>query len=815
MDSAEKIKIFKSFEDLTREIIQDRDNCDMLAQRYAIRFIMLNNFNEFKNLAKFMANIGVEALDLENLIDEGENDTWITKDMLKTAIKSCSSSTFVSPFSELVRFFNDDDFRGFFNEIMLLEDIKRPKKRIYVPLIGLQNRFSDFLNHFARIEESAPIWRYDAESQSVEVFLTKHKDFKLPGSKTLCQLDTLRDWLKFWKKQAPQERILCCSTPIVAKYKYSKPDNIFDFVTIDSSYKFMTQFMELSFPFDYKPEDCSFWDELLNNIKNVKLSSFSFESFTRSLFNKVLFTASDVIGEWFDTSNTSFKRWLLKQYVLYTPFKDKYPYMALCMEGVSGLNDENQLPYLIATRILYEMPSSINWELYVEERKGIISNNSDLFRNAITQNDQDWLFNRTKEQFQQNQDLNAAVDICTGVFDYEKILLMGWFVHYPNNKKLRNTIKRFFPEFEAYTTSIKPSHFRVENNWCIDYIAEYKRAKLVDKYTDSIANYISELNESAKTFYKWYYEFENSHSLLAEVSSNAIYKPDKIYWVDGLGAEFLSYILYLIETEKSNMKVIRSQISRADIPSSTYHNRFEGDIVRKFDALDQLGHDSHLYKYLYTLKDELIILKGIIHEIIGTCKKEPCTIAIVSDHGLSCLSRKAPSKKYDGKFEHEGRYIKTKEDALSDPDYLVHKNETDEEYYKVALTHSSLSKAPTHQVHGGCTPEEVLVPFILLSNKNITSCIKYEIRISPDDVMLSNPYVALTVIPEPAGVQLTCEGSVYNMDRVGTQWRTLLQNITEGTHTIDVKPDGAPSHQFTIKVVGLSGDSDINDLFEL
>ena len=165
MDSAEKITVFKSFEDLTREIIRDKDNGDMLAQRYAIRFIMLNNFNEFKNLAKFMANIGVEALDLETLIDDGEDDTWITKDTLKAAMKECKESTFVSPFSELVRFYNDDDFRGFFNEIMLLEDIHHPKKRIYVPLIGLQNRFTDFLNHFARIQESAPIWRFDAEPQ--------------------------------------------------------------------------------------------------------------------------------------------------------------------------------------------------------------------------------------------------------------------------------------------------------------------------------------------------------------------------------------------------------------------------------------------------------------------------------------------------------------------------------------------------------------------------------------------------------------------------------------------------------------------------
>lgn len=815
MDSAEKIKVFKSFEDLTREIIHDKDSCDMLARRYAIRFIMLNNFNEFKNLAKFMVNIGVESLDLENLIDVGEDDTWITKDMLKSAMKSCSSSTFVSPFSELVRFYNDEDFRGFFNEIMLLEDIQHPQKRIYVPLIGLQNRFTDFLNHFARIQESAPIWRYDAEPQSVEVFFTKYKDFKLPKEETQCQLNTLRDWLKFWKVQAPQERIICCSVPIAAKYKYSKPDNIFNFIEIDGAYKFLTEFMELSFPFDEQEGETRYWEQLLNLLKNAKLSSFNFEAFTRSVFNKVNLTASDLIAEWLNTNNTAFKRWLLKQYVLHTHFKDEYPYVTLCMEGVSDLNDENQLPNFIATRILYEMPTSKDRESFAEERRNIIVKNRSIFLNAITQKDQEWLLDRTKELFQQSQDLKAAIDICTGIFDFEKILLMGWFIHNPDNSKLWRTINNIFPEFAAYITTTKPSHFRIENTWCIDYFESYKKAKLLDKYTEEIEHYIAEKNESAKTFYKWYYEFENSHNLLAEVSSSEFYRPDKVYWIDGLGAEFLSYILYLIDAEQSNMKVVRSQISRSDIPSSTYHNRFEGEEVVKFGALDELGHDSHMYKYLYTLKDELNALKEIIHEIIGNSKKHPCTIAIVSDHGLSCLSRKAPSKKYEGKYEHEGRYIKTSEGTLSDPDYLVHKNESDGEYYKVALTHSSLSKAPTHQVHGGCTPEELLVPFILLSNKNIPGCIKYEIKIMLTDVMLSNPAISLTIIPEPTGVTLTCEGKTYKMDRVGTQWTTLLQDITEGTHKIDIKPDGAPSHQYTIKVVGLSGDSDINDIFDL
>lgn len=816
MDSSDKVKVFDSFGELAQAIIRDKDTRDMLAQRYAVRFIMLNNFNEFQELAKFMTNIGVDMLDLENLIDEGENDTWITKDTLKDAIKACKTSTFVTPFSEVVRFYNDDDFRGFFNEIMLLEDIHNPNKRIYVPLIGLQNRFTDFLNHFARIQESAPVWRYDAEIQSVEVFFTKYKDFVLPNESVQCQLNSLRDWLMFWKKQAPQERIVCASIPIAAKYKYSKPDNIFNFTRIANAYDFMTQFLELRFPFEYNEDEKPYWEQLLANLGKSKFDSFSFETFVRTSFNKVKFDASDVISEWTDATASPYERWLLKNYVQHTGFADQYPYICTCIDTVTSLSNENQLTNMIATRILYDgIPTNKRSE-YADERREIIRNNYHCFEQAVTGDDRKWLFERIKEIFQIQGDLNFAIELCTGVFDFEKKLMMGWSVNYPGNKKLAEAVRNFYPEYAAYTTTNKPSHFKAENQWVIDYIKAYKRAKMVDKYLDDIADTIKTKNNTAANFYKWYFEFDETRGVLAEINSNVQYRPDKVYWVDGLGVEFLSYIQYLIEQDNSDIKVVRSQITRSYLPSSTYHNRFEGDNVKKYGALDQLGHDSLGYKYLDTLIEELNVIKDIIHEILNNSKKQKCTVAIVSDHGLSCLSRKAPSKKYDGKFEHEGRYIRTSDDALTDPDYLVHENEEDGQKYKVALSHSSLSKAPIHQVHGGCTPEEVLVPFILLSNKDTTThIVNHQIIMSDDEIMLSNPSVSLTAIPEPAGMTLTCEGRTYRMDRSGTTWTTMLQGITEGNHIIDVKPDGANSISIPIKIVGVNINEDINEMFDL
>jgi hypothetical protein len=56
---------------------------------------------------------------------------------------------------------------------------------------------------------------------------------------------------------------------------------------------------------------------------------------------------------------------------------------------------------------------------------------------------------------------------------------------------------------------------------------------------------------------------------------------------------------------------------------------------------------------------------------------------------------------------------------------------------------------------------------------------------------------------------------MYNMDRVGTQWTVLLQDITEGVHKIDIKPADTESTEITIKVVGIGANSDINDIFDL
>ena len=135
----DKIIKFANIDELKTAIRQDLTTGDVNAQRYCIRFIMLNDFTTFRELTAFLAKeLNVKMFELQHLALG--DDKSITIDMLSDAIKGITESSLVTPFSELVRFYKETDFIGFFNEIILTEDLKRPGKRIYIPIIGLHNR---------------------------------------------------------------------------------------------------------------------------------------------------------------------------------------------------------------------------------------------------------------------------------------------------------------------------------------------------------------------------------------------------------------------------------------------------------------------------------------------------------------------------------------------------------------------------------------------------------------------------------------------------------------------------------------------------
>ena len=301
--------------------------------------------------------------------------------------------------------------------------------------------------------------------------------------------------------------------------------------------------------------------------------------------------------------------------------------------------------------------------------------------------------------------------------------------------------------------------------------------------------------------------------LLNEIQNGQVYPIDKIYWVDGLGAEFIPFIHYLLENSQSSYETVLSQIARTTIPSNTHLNSFDVDdhLIFKLNALDELAHEGCYQKYT-TLIAELETVKTVIHKILDDNKVGKHTIAIVSDHGLSSMSRKCNSLKIDSKTKHEGRYVPLADDCtmVSDTDFVVHENERDHKKYKVALRHQSLGTKPTREVHGGATPEEVLVPFIVISNDDASKSLKYTIVPVEAKVPISDRKVAFKIIPEPLSSKAIFNGQEIALIRHGMQWEGIIPNATEGKHHITVIPFRGKPVQLEIEFFGMGFNSSLD-----
>lgn len=813
---SEKIRRFVDIEELKVAIKQDLDSKDVNAQRYSVRFIMLNDFNTFRSITTFLCKeMDAQMFELQ-LLMLGDDKT-IPIDRLGRAIKDIPQTSIVVPFSELVRFYKDSDFNGFFNEIILTEDLKHPRKRIYIPIVGLNNRFTDFLKNFGRIDESAPIWQlYAPCDDKVTVFVSKYKSPTLPESSEYCVLDTMKDWLEFWRKQAPRDKILCSALPIWHGWRNARTDSIFTFTEITNPHEFINDFLGITIPFEYSDDETEHWEHLLQTISNEGDTHFSWKEFVEARFGTFKFTIGKILEIWGDEKSTPFDRWLLKNYLLHTGTLKDMPYFEECLKATTDYVIPAALFVEVAQRIFY-VGTDAERTKFFDERRSLMQDEKDLFSRMVPKNEQEWIMEQQIQYAQQDNGLDIAKKLATSTFDFEKELFFGWYQLRSGEDFGLKHLRTFYPDLYAYLMPTPMHACRSGAEWLANYFDAYREAKVMDRYTDSVRLHINTKNGSDAAFWDWYYKHNTCRDLYCDLMNDPDRKPDKVYWIDGLGVEFLPFILHLIETSSSNYEVVEAEISTTGLPSNTTLNRFEvdGKTHYKYGDLDELIHGDH-YQPRKTLIRELEVVRKIIGGILRDNSVGNHTIAIVSDHGLSALSRLCEPKKLTGKAHHEGRYIPYSSDmnVESMPEYITAKNHDDNTDYKIALTHSSLGRKPSHEVHGGCTPEEVLVPFIVITNNDASKPIKYEIKNATKETPLSNPQFECIIVPKPKSAVLIVGNKRIAMTVNNTTWSAKIPEAVEGQSVVGVLPYKGKEQNFDIRIFGLGiGQSLIDDDF--
>lgn len=309
------------------------------------------------------------------------------------------------------------------------------------------------------------------------------------------------------------------------------------------------------------------------------------------------------------------------------------------------------------------------------------------------------------------------IEIAESIYRYtdntlaERQAIIKWIAQYGYNP----VIDEIYPALGAYLKRYEFNCGSISAE-LTDYFDKYKHQKVTNRITE---DFMELVNTHAKDLL--YTKLPTRNQAINSITEK---NTACLYWIDALGVEYLSYIVYLAKKKGLSINI---DIARADLPTITKENKafFESWTGMKYkeERLDDIKHHekggfifSDTNPEPIHLPSELEIIKEAIDTAATRLAMHECkSFVIASDHGASRLAviRKQEEKyETDTQGEHSGRCCKEFDDC--DLDYVIRENG-----YLVLSDYGRFkgSRAANVEVHGGASLEEIVVPVITLKLK--------------------------------------------------------------------------------------------------
>ena len=734
-------KEFGSLEDLYQEIETDKNWTgaeSSLRNRYPIRFVLFENFGDFGEFVQVCQDHDVYVQSIEKWMKEGQDDKLITYSQLaalfESYIKSLPANDFViAPFSEITRFYDNMRYAEFDSLLKTIRLIQSPEEaqsghqRIYVPIIGMQSKVSKFKD-----DPNIHIWEYHSgtEYDNYHLILTNGTTYGVKGLEeryTLCE--DLRHWIALWKnvgaKIKPQ--IICTSKCIFANSDNAQPDNAFKYTVCNNAFEFLTEGLGINLgKLSLREEDMPYWEELASCID---VTDFDFDVFVNQRFNTLnLNDENAFVQTWFEYKDT-FSRWLLKTYFVWK--SGERSYLIRVLENVTSLSTSDLFSQ-IATHI-FDEPLD---EASIGQRLSLLKEAKRQHVQIKSLAEQKVKAKLSAMAADPERGPLFAMKYMSPLTLSEQCLMVEWV---GQGKVEKNDIKNLFPELYAY---LLPSSIKTGkgNGWTNEYFQEYCLSKVGNQETGSLAKKLKELNGSQVSFETWRDGFKTVKTLMHNRQDIDIY-----YWIDGLGVDWIPFMTQVIDKHKADGVFLNEiYVAASELPTVTSVNKTKLDELangklEKIGDVDKFAHTQKTYPAY--LVEEFRIVEDAISKVLSLYNGKK--IAFVSDHGISYMAQFGTGLNLAGvETDHAGRCGHwLKGSAQTDNNYIV----LDDGQTLCSLNNNSLSaKTPMGQgAHGGATPEEVLVPIIIVSNQKNANA--YSAKLQSSEIVASSPVVRYTI----------------------------------------------------------------------
>ncbi|MFZ5354606.1 MAG: BREX-4 system phosphatase PglZ [Bacillota bacterium] len=700
-------------------------------QRYPIRLIFVNDLGSYKTMVEFFEAADVNVIELSSTLVK--DDGWIDPITITNIISKLDSKkdSIVVGVSELMRFYKKSNFEAFIQTLFSsIENKSGINRRIYIPFVGLYDVvFNLFKERFHRIHEITPyISLYEEnEKDLLNFYIT---DVEVDTEFDECIITSTREWMDFWKKGNDFYRntVICSSETLNYWYKNSIPDNILIFDKIENIKELIQRTKSVVIPLEYIDNEKVYWQRLLED-RNLVYNT-SFEQIIKKNFSATEITLHNLLMYWFDNKD-KYKRWLLKSYVknFWLPNSS---YLWDVMMDIQGY-DDIELVKLLWFKV-FEL-SNIS-ETYYKDRYKLLKTVQIYFsvEKILT------LEQELEQKITMIDRRYERINVLTDITNFERSYILN---SYSSGEIEIQKVRELFPDLYSYIISTSYDNKDKDTiSWVNEYIEEYKTSKIKNTLSDRLRDRLATKNKDSDSFFSWYYGMESLKTVLQKE------RVDKVIVVDALGLEWVN--LFESVLSEFDIFVQKRYIARANLPTITRTNK-NFEYVAWIKEFDKNAHESGAYDYPISFLKEIKLIREIVENKIGLEKDE--VVAIVADHGLSIMPHLVMSHKaYSFEdSEHEGRCLCLNDGhTLSDcEDYVMYESDYPE-YHKwaVSLNYTSLNRKPIREVHGGATPEEVLIPILIVST-NKQKIIREQSKFTLIDDFIDNNNTTIRVKIEP------------------------------------------------------------------
>lgn len=790
-------KSFTSLTDLFNHIKEDKEWQGANSgqhNRYPIRFVLFDNFADFNEFIVERPG-NVYKFSLDDILNPAYPDTFASytelgNDVISLVKRLPANDFVVFPFSEMARFYNAKEFESLVKTVRLTQppaDSQDEHIRIYIPMVGMQGKMSQFMT-----DHQTFVWEYktNKEQGQYNLIITDGTTYDVIGlEKDYSVVTTLSEWLQLWKKgEEVKKNIICSSKTIFANAHNAQPDNAFTYIECRNAYDFLTKGLKIDFGVDIEPsgEELQYWSELA---KEIDVTTFDFDSFINERFDTFnIHNSLDFIKTW-EECKTPFDRWLLTLY--FRKISNGQGYVAYALNQCTSLST-SELFSNIATAIFDTTMSQSTIE---ERRKAMI------FAATVNVKLTELAERRIEAKLKAiaanpEQGIYTALRLLTPLSESERRLMIEWV---GQGRLKPSDVQRIFSDLYHYIKPLNLSLLGEHNDWLNTYFDAYRASKLGNKINDTVSSLMKIYNANPSTFNGWRDNFKTIRTILHNRQDI-----DVFYWIDGLGVDWIPFITQIIsEHSKENVYLNEVYIATASIPTTTSKNKPvlqtllpEGKPLPKIGDLDSFAHQHKSYpQYII---EEMAIVREAIHTVLDQYNGKK--IAFISDHGVSYLSQHEKGMKLAGiTSDHEGRLAHIAHKLVSDDKYII----LDDEQTVCSLTHASLTDKVNqgHGAHGGCTPEEVLVPIIIVSSQKTAS--NYSAQIVNDEIDGTNPVVEFVIkglnsIDSP---MVEYNGVLYALNNIGNDtFRSERLNLVDTASKVIIKIGDAFKVAFNIHV---------------